>query len=199
MRVPSVLRVRAAAPALVLLFLAAACANGGAVEPGAAPASDTAPPGPSTVATATDSSAAPARSGDAAVPPLLRFTAQTVDGAAFNAAALAGRPVVFWFWAPWCPTCAGQARDVAAVARDTAGRISVVGVGGLDGEANMRTFVHQFHVDGLPHLSDEAGAVWRRFGVTQQSTFVMLDGSGRTVFSGYLPGDQLAGRVGKLT
>ncbi len=31
----------------------------------------------------------------------LDFTGDTVDGAAFDAAELAGAPVVLWFWAPF--------------------------------------------------------------------------------------------------
>src|SRR3712207_8342970 len=31
---------------------------------------------------------------------VLAFTGRTLDGAAFDAAALAGRPALLWFWAP---------------------------------------------------------------------------------------------------
>ena len=36
----------------------------------------------------------------AAVPEALRFTAPLVGGGTFDGAAIAGRPTVFWFWAP---------------------------------------------------------------------------------------------------
>jgi thiol-disulfide isomerase/thioredoxin len=38
-----------------------------------------------------------------AVPQTLAFTAHTVGGKRFDAASLAGKPVVLWFWAAWCP------------------------------------------------------------------------------------------------
>lgn len=41
-------------------------------------------------------------SAPVAVPPdALAFRGSTVDGAAFDGAELAGRPVVLWFWAPF--------------------------------------------------------------------------------------------------
>lgn len=39
-------------------------------------------------------------SGPAGVPAALDFTAPLVGGGTFDGAALAGRPVAFWFWAP---------------------------------------------------------------------------------------------------
>jgi len=36
----------------------------------------------------------------AVVPELLQFTAPLVGGGAIDATALAGKPTVFWFWAP---------------------------------------------------------------------------------------------------
>jgi hypothetical protein len=37
---------------------------------------------------------------DSAVPEALRFTAPLVGSGEFDGAAVAGRPVAFWFWAP---------------------------------------------------------------------------------------------------
>ncbi|MDH2393959.1 redoxin family protein, partial [Streptomyces sp. HNM0663] len=41
-----------------------------------------------------------------------------MDGKPFDAKTLAGKPAVLWFWAPWCPTCKGQAAETAKVAAD---------------------------------------------------------------------------------
>ena len=51
-----------------------------------------------------------------AVPDQLQFTSTTLDGTPFDGADLAGRPAVFWFWAPWCPNCRAEAPQVAAAA-----------------------------------------------------------------------------------
>ncbi|MEU2490007.1 redoxin family protein [Streptomyces sp. NPDC007883] len=134
------------------------------------------------------------------VPKALNFTATTVDGKPFDAKTLAGKPTVLWFWAPWCPTCKGQAAETAKVAADNLGRVNVVGVAGLDKNAAMRDFVSDTGTGSFPHLSDEKGEVWKRFEVTQQSHYVILDKDGKTVHEGVLPGGKgLADKVAGLT
>ncbi|MCZ7456443.1 peroxiredoxin family protein [Streptomyces sp. WMMC940] len=136
----------------------------------------------------------------AKVPEALDFTATTVDGKPFDAKTLAGKPTVLWFWAPWCPTCKGQAAETAKVAAANQGRANVVGVAGLDESAAMRDFVSDTGTSAFPHLSDESGEVWKRFEITQQSYYVILDRTGRTVHEGVLPGGKgLAEKLSALT
>ncbi|MBT2379994.1 hypothetical protein AMK21_02770 [Streptomyces sp. CB00316] len=133
------------------------------------------------------------------VPRPLRFTATTVDGEHFDASSLAGRPTVLWFWAPWCPKCKAQATATSKVAADYAGRAHVVGVAGLDRNKAMKDFVADTRTSGFPHLSDENGEVWKRFEVTEQSRYVILDKGGKTVYEGVLPkGEGLAEKVAGL-
>lgn len=134
------------------------------------------------------------------VPEALTFTATTVDGKSFDAKTLAGKPTVLWFWAPWCPTCKGQAAETAKVASDHQGKANVVGVAGLDENAAMRAFVSDTGTGSFPHLSDEKGEVWKRFEISQQSYYVILDQTGKTVYKGVLPGGKgLAEKVSALT
>ncbi len=76
-----------------IAMVGALAACGGGDEPAAveAPAATQAP----AVADA------PADSGGAATPAALQFSAPLVGGGDIEAAALAGRPVLLWFWAPW--------------------------------------------------------------------------------------------------
>jgi thiol-disulfide isomerase/thioredoxin len=113
------------------------------------------------------------------VPELLDFTAETVDGGTFEGASLAGTDALLWFWAPWCPVCQREAPVVAALAEEYAGRVAVVGVGGLSGDVQaMRDFVERGGVGGLTHLADTDGTIYARFGVTQQYDNGVLDESG---------------------
>jgi peroxiredoxin len=129
----------------------------------------------------------------------LGFTATTVDGKQFDAATLAGRPVVLWFWAAWCPRCRAAADEVAGVQRDFAGRVHTVGVAGLNsGAAGMREFVADHGIGGFVNLADDEGAVWRRFGVTTQEYYVLLDAGGAVVHKGPLTPDGLRDRVTAL-
>jgi thiol-disulfide isomerase/thioredoxin len=113
------------------------------------------------------------------VPEQLRFTAKTVDGKDFSGKSLAGKPAVLWFWAPWCPKCQGEAEDIAAAAKETAGSVSFLGVAAQDQVPAMQDFVQRFGLGSFPHLADTDAAVWKRFGVTYQPAyaFIKADGS----------------------
>ncbi len=151
----------------------------------------------------TSPNASPAVGGTAspptgAVPDTLRFTGQTLDGAAFDAATLAGRPVVLWFWAPWCATCASQAWTVAEIAPGFRDRVPIIGIAGLGEQQAMKDFVTEFELGPVPQLDDRKGALWRRFEVVEQSTFVIIDRNGRVIHQGWLDGEDFTRRVTEL-
>jgi thiol-disulfide isomerase/thioredoxin len=129
------------------------------------------------VVTATSEPIAPASipAGTATVPDTLRFAGKTLDGAGFDAATMAGKPTILWFWAPWCATCARLGDNKA-----------------------MHEFVSDLDVGGVPHLDDQAGKIWKKFKITQQSTYVFLDRTGRVVKTGYLDDLQLTAEVKTL-
>ncbi|PSK62048.1 Soluble secreted antigen MPT53 [Micromonospora sp. MH33] len=134
----------------------------------------------------------------ARVPETLSFSAKTLDGTAFSAAALAGRPVVLWFWAPWCATCASQAWTVAEIAPKYRDTVPIVGVAGLGEQKAMKEFVTEFDLAGTPQLDDRSGTLWRRFEVVEQSTFVIVGRDGRVVHQGFLDGESLTRQVDAL-
>lgn len=187
-------RVTAAAVLAATLAAATACAAGpepgdraGAVAP--APPAAASPSGPAS---------GPASASPVTVPAALSFTGKTLDGTAFDAAALAGRPVVLWFWAPWCATCASQAWTVAEIAPTYRDTVPIVGVAGLGEQKAMKSFVTEFDLGGTTQIDDRAGALWRRFKVAEQSTFVVLDRTGRVVHQGFLDGEALTRQVETL-
>lgn len=119
------------------------------------------------------------------------FTAATLDGGSFDGHRLAGKPALLWFWAPWCPICLQQARPVTDLAAKYQGKVTVVGVAGLDTVPAMHDFVKMAKLSGFPQLADEQGVVWKRFKMTEQSTFVVLDRSGMVVARGHTDVDKL--------
>lgn len=203
----AVKRSRGALAIVVLTgsLLLAGCAAGGS------PADDvvTTEPGATEPGTTGPGSAEPdaAGSADAAEPDTgaadpaesaLTFTATTVDGEEFVAADLAGKPTVFWFWAPWCPICVSQSPQVLDLAEEYGGEVNVVGVAGLDEPEAMKDFIEMTDTGSLTHLNDEAGEVWRHFGITAQSTFAVVDKDGVVTDSGHLEPDELAAQVAEL-
>ncbi|MEP7738974.1 redoxin domain-containing protein [Nocardioides sp. 31GB23] len=130
-----------------------------------------------TPSTATDDAASPPAAGTADSPgnpgnPLYDVSSSTIDGADWDGADLAGKPAVLWFWAPWCPTCRAQ----------------VSGVGELAASVDP----------AVTNLSDADGSVWRHYGVTAQSTYLVLDADGEVRAEGYLDEAELAGIVDDL-
>jgi peroxiredoxin len=125
----------------------------------------------------------------------LAFSAKTITGARFSGASLAGKPAVLWFWTPWCPTCHGQVPDVKAAAQRFGGKVTVVGVGGLDSAGPLREFVDENKIGSVTHLSDVKGTVWKHFRVTAQGTYVLINASGKVTYRGYLFDDALSEEI----
>jgi len=132
--------------------------------------------------------AAPAKSA-------LTFTGKTLDGASFDAASLAGKPAILWFWAPWCATCASEAQSLNNIADEYAGRVAILGIAGMGDNKAMHEFVSDLEVTKVPNLDDQQGVIWKRFGITEQSTYVFVDKTGTVVDQGYLDDLQLTAKV----
>lgn len=129
----------------------------------------------------------------------LQFTAKTIDGQEFSGESLAGKPAVLWFWAPWCPVCQREAPSVgqAAAAHPA---VTFLGVAGLDQVPAMRGFVDKYPVKDFTHLADTDGAIWRKFGVTQQPAYAFIDAGGKVdVVKGALSEGDLTKRVTALS
>jgi len=179
------------ATAVPLALLLGACGQdviaSGVEDPATARSSSESPSAsasPSDTSGDTSAAAKKSKSSPQATPALLDFSSTTVEGADFDGASLAGKPTVLWFWAPWCPTCRGQIPQVEQLAADFDGEVNVIGIGALDSAEAISDFAGD--VDGVTHLEDVEGELWKRFAVTEQSSFVVLDADGTVTFeAGY--------------
>jgi peroxiredoxin len=182
----------------VAVVLGAGLTMAGCAEDGSDPSSG-GPPGSGSPPATSGAAAGATPSSGAAVPAALQFSAPKVGGGRFDGATLAGKPAVLWFWAAWCPRCKAKADDVAALADEFTGRVQMVGVAGLgSGDGAMRQFVEEEGIGGFPNLADDEGSVWRRFEVTEQEYFVVIDASGTVVHKGPLGTDGLRDRMTAL-
>lgn len=137
-------------------------------------------------------------SSEAGTPESLSFKSETIDGESFDGSSLAGEPVVLWFWAPWCPKCQGASDEVAKAAKAN-DKISVVGVAGLDDSVdNMTKFVADHGIDDITNLADPDGKVWKKFEVTSQHTYVLIDGDGKVTFTGSIADAELGAKIAEL-
>ncbi len=129
----------------------------------------------------------------------LAFSGTTLAGESLDVSTLAGTPVVLWFWAPWCTICRAEAPDVAEVAAEFDGQVTVLGVPGRGEVDAMRAFVSETGTGAFTHVVDSDGSLWTRFGVVSQPSFVFVDGSGAaTSFSGSMDADDLRAELSDL-
>jgi thiol-disulfide isomerase/thioredoxin len=176
-----------AAVSVAGLLAASGCAGSSATQPVAQTAAQ-----PATQTAATTG-------GAAAVPASLTFTGKTLEGAPFDAAVMAGKPALLWFWAPWCATCAQQAASIGDLDKEYGNRLAILGIAGLDdSEQAMQEFVNDLDVGAVPHLDDRTGELWKRFKVVQQSSFVLIDRKGSVVHTGWMDDVDLRARVKTL-
>ena len=123
----------------------------------------------------------------------------TVEGAAFDPDSLTGKPVVLWFWAPWCTVCRAEAPTVMKVAAEFAGKVEFVGVAGQGTKVAMADFIRQTDTGDLTHLADTGGTVWRAYGVAVQPTFAFITRDGRAdIRVGSLDEQTLRARVAEV-
>jgi thiol-disulfide isomerase/thioredoxin len=115
------------------------------------------------------------------LPAPLKFEGTTLDGRPFAGADLAERPVVFWFWAPWCPKCVSEGPHVADIAEKYGDRVAFVGIAGLDRDkAQMREFVTRTGTGAITQLDDHTGRLYAHFQVTSQSSYLFMRRDGKT-------------------
>ena len=89
--------------------------------------------------------------------------------------------------------------DVQSASRQFAGKVNVVGVAGLDSAGPIKKFVSEHEIGSFTNVSDESGAVWEHFQVKSQSTYVLIDATGKVRYRGYLDGNSLRSRIAKLS
>ncbi|THV30204.1 redoxin domain-containing protein [Glycomyces paridis] len=188
--------ISAAAAAAAVVLVLSACGSG---EPEADPTEEAI--SAQTTAEAQDETASEA---PMAVPELLDFTATTVDGDDFEGASLAGAPAVLWFWQEDCPICQSQGPDVAALIGAHGDRVAVVGVAGTglyhdSTDEQRQQFVADTGTGEATHLQSPDGELWTRFGVTSQSTYVLLDSAGEIADVGSFSADELDEKVAGLS
>ena len=113
-------------------------------------------------------------------PPL---EARALDGTAFSWDEAAGRPVVLYFWATWCPVCRAMRGNIEALARDH----TVVTVALQSGSAEaLREYARtqRFTPSVYP---DPTGAIASRYGVQGVPAIFVIGPAGdiRYAMTGY--------------
>jgi thiol-disulfide isomerase/thioredoxin len=89
-----------------------------------------------------------------------------------------GKPVLAWFWAPFCPTCRGEAPELDEFMADNAQRVKMVGVGTRDDLDQARDFLADTGVTNFPLLWEESGRSWVDNAVAAQPYMILIGPDG---------------------
>lgn len=95
------------------------------------------------------------------------------------------KPVLFEFWATWCPICAELAPRLGTAAVKFKGKVDVVvvAVGVNENPRSIKRHLAKHAAPG-PVLFDGTGAATRAFEAPSTSYVVVLDRKGRVVYTG---------------
>lgn len=118
------------------------------------------------------------------------FHLPLLGGGTTGLAAYKGRPVILLFWAPWCPTCNGEAPGWERTYGEAQAKgVVMLGVGLLDGPQACREFVARYHLT-FPNAYDADGRVARAYGFTYQPYWAVISRTGVLVRHAYGPASQ---------
>ena len=114
--------------------------------------------------------------------PAPEFAGNLVDSQPFDLAtwraAHAGRPVLLYFWAEWCPICKATASNVGSVGADW----PVITIAIQSGPAEQVARVMAGNGYRWPTLADPAAEVLRRYGLAGVPSFVIINPAGHIRF-----------------
>lgn len=119
---------------------------------------------------------------DAARGPAPGFAGQRIDGTPFDLAGWrtqhAGKPVLLYFWAEWCPVCRTTAGTVTAIAEDwPVTTIAMQSGSAAEVAAHMVARGYRW-----PTLVDARGEITQRYGLAGVPAFVVIDPAGEIRF-----------------
>jgi|SRR5689334_6277782 len=116
---------------------------------------------------------------------------ETLDGKPVNLSQYIGKtPVLMEFWATWCPNCRELEPHLKAVHTRYANQVTFVGVSVSVNQSpdRVKAYVAKHEIPG-EQVFDKSGAATGAYDVPATSYVVVLDKSGKVVYTG-LGGDQ---------
>lgn len=115
---------------------------------------------------------------DAASGNLSEFTSELMDGSAFTISEFAGEPVLFHFWATWCPICELENDTIQSISQD----YRVISIASWsEGEAEVKAYMRNNQLT-FPVVLDTSGKLAHSFGLKGVPTSFILDTNGDITF-----------------
>ena len=118
------------------------------------------------------------KSRDAFTGNLSEFNVELMDGSRFMISKYSGKPVLFHFWATWCPICDLQKGSVESIAKD----YPVISIASWsEGSAEVKSYMQENELK-FPVMLDESGQLARYFGLKGVPASFILSPSGEIKF-----------------
>jgi thiol-disulfide isomerase/thioredoxin len=115
---------------------------------------------------------------DAASGNLSEFTGELMDGSAFTISEFAGEPVLFHFWATWCPICELENDTIESISQD----YRVISIASWsEGEAEVKSYMRNNQLT-FPVMLDTNGKLAQSFGLKGVPASFILDPNGEITF-----------------
>lgn len=113
-------------------------------------------------------------------------TINDLEGKPVDLGSIIGKkPVLLEFWATWCALCKALLPQLAAVKQAYGDRVELIGINVTvnDSKARIRRYLEE-HKPPFQVLYDEKGVGARAYEVPTTSYVVVVDRSGRVVYTG---------------
>lgn len=126
---------------------------------------------------------------------------QTLDGKPADLAQYIGKgtPVLLEFWATWCENCRALEPQIQAVAKKYAGKLKLVGVAVSVNQSAQSVQRYQVrHPFPGALVFDKTGAATGAYDVPATSYVVILDKTGKVVYTGLGAEQQIDAAVRKV-
>ena len=115
---------------------------------------------------------------DAANGDLSELAGELMDGSAFTISEFAGKPVLFHFWATWCPICEMENDTIQSISQN----YQVISIASWsEGEAEVKAYMRNNQLT-FPVMLDTSGELAHSFGVKGVPTSFILDPNGEITF-----------------
>jgi len=109
---------------------------------------------------------------------LSEFSGLLMDGTTFTIEEFAGKPVLFHFWATWCPICDLQKNSVQSITQD----YPVITIASWsEGKAEVAAYMHENQLT-FPVMLDNSGKLAQSFGLKGVPASFILDSNGEISF-----------------
>jgi thiol-disulfide isomerase/thioredoxin len=111
------------------------------------------------------------------------FRGELMDGTAFTIADFSGKPVLFHFWATWCPICNLENDSIESISHD----YPVISIASWsEGKTEVKSYMSENRLT-FPVMLDESGELAQSFGLKGVPASFILSPNGEIIFveSGY--------------